>query len=97
MDYSVRKTLAVLMGIAITFNILSVDDIGAEDVSRCEGGLLFCYSRYSRDQLGQRGPDSEQGQGDHPLVNVQDIPRDNGTVIDEHARPDCYRRGAQNK
>ena len=34
MDYSVRKTLAVLMGIAITFNILSVDDIGAvNDVS----------------------------------------------------------------
>ena len=34
MDYTIRKTLAVFAGIAITFNVLSVDDIGAvNDVS----------------------------------------------------------------
>lgn len=34
MDYSVRKSVAFIMGLAITFNILSVDDIGAvNDVS----------------------------------------------------------------
>lgn len=34
MDYTIRKTVAFLAGMAITFNLLSVDDIGAvNDVS----------------------------------------------------------------
>ena len=34
MDYGVRKTMAFIAGLAITMNILSVDDIGAvNDVS----------------------------------------------------------------
>ena len=73
-----------------------VHDVRADDIADRQRGLLFPDGGYRRDELGQRGADSDHGRRDDGVGNADEL-RKLGAVINEKLCADDYRSRAENE